>query len=115
MADADCVESVDECSDTSIDHNMFVLDGLLYQANYTSGLWIYDAWKADQGRVTMRGYFDVFPADDRTEFFGSWGTYPYFGDGKVIVSSSDEGLFVLDSRAKSASTNNGKRKGNPIR
>jgi choice-of-anchor B domain-containing protein len=92
---------------TSIDHNMFVLDGLLYQANYTSGLWIYDAWKADQGRVTMRGYFDVFPADDRTEFFGSWGTYPYFGDGKIIVSSSDEGLFVLDSRAKSASTNNG--------
>jgi hypothetical protein len=70
--------------------------------NYTSGLWIYDGWKADQGRVTMRGYFDVFPSDDRTDFFGTWGNYPYFGDGKVIVTSSDEGLFVLQSRAKSS-------------
>lgn len=89
---------------TSIDHNMFVLDDLLYQSNYTSGLWIYDAWKADQGRVTMRGYFDVFPSDDRTDFYGTWGNYPYFGDGKVVVTSSDEGVFVLQSRAKSAST-----------
>lgn len=87
---------------SSIDHNMFVKDELLYQSNYTSGLWIYDAWKAEQGRVTMRGYFDVFPSDDRTEFFGTWGNYPYFGDGKVVVTSSDEGLFVLDSRAKSS-------------
>lgn len=94
---------------TSIDHNMFVLDGLLYQSNYTSGLWIYDAWKAQQGRVTMRGYFDVFPSDDRTDFFGTWGNYPYFGDGKVVVTSSDEGLFVLQSRAKSSSTSRSER------
>ena len=87
---------------TSIDHNMFVHEGLLYQSNYTSGLWIYDGWKADQGRVRMRGYFDVFPSDDRTDFFGTWGNYPYFGDGKVIVTSSDEGVFVLQSRAKSS-------------
>ena len=81
---------------------MFVDDFLLYQANYTSGLWIYDTWKQEQGRVKMRGFFDVFPADDRTEFFGSWGTYPYFGDGKVVMTSSDEGVFVLQSRAKSS-------------
>jgi choice-of-anchor B domain-containing protein len=86
----------------SIDHNIFVHEGLLYQSNYTSGLWIYDAWKADQGRLTMRGYFDVFPSDDRTDFYGSWGNYPYFGDGKVVVTSSDEGLFVLQSRARSS-------------
>ncbi len=87
---------------TSIDHNMFVSNGLLYQSNYTSGLWIYDTWKADKGRLTMRGYFDVFPSDDRTDFFGTWGNYPYFGDGKVVVTSSDEGVFVLQSRAKSS-------------
>ncbi len=96
---------------TSIDHNMFVHDGLVHQSNYTSGLWIYDAWKAEQGRVTMRGYFDVFPSDDRTDFFGTWGNYPFFGDGKVVVTSSDEGLFVLQSRAKSASTNRGRTAG----
>ncbi len=95
----------------SIDHNMFVHRGLLYQSNYTSGLWIYDAWKADKGRLTMRGFFDVFPIDDRTDFFGTWGNYPYFGDGKVIVTSSDEGIFVLNSRAKSSNNtfSNGRR------
>lgn len=87
---------------TSIDHNMFVHEGLLYQANYTAGLTIYDAWKADKGRLTQRGYFDTFPVDDRTDFFGVWGAYPFFGDGKVVVTSSDEGVFVLDSRAKSS-------------
>lgn len=86
----------------SIDHNMFVHDGLLYQSNYSSGLWIYDGWKAEQGRLTDRGFFDVFPEDDRQDFFGTWGNYPYFGDGKVVVTSSDEGLFVLQSRARTA-------------
>ncbi|WP_278234461.1 choice-of-anchor B family protein [Isoptericola sp. AK164] len=110
FADLDDAELIGIHGDgnSSIDHNMFVKDGLLYQSNYTSGLWIYDTWKADQGRVTSRGFFDVFPSDDRTEFFGTWGNYPYFGDGKVVVTSSDEGLFVLQSRAKSSSQNNGK-------
>ncbi len=104
FTDLDDAELIGVHSDgnTSIDHNMFVHEGLLFQSNYTSGLWIYDAWKADKGRVKMRGYFDVFPADDRTEFFGTWGNYPYFGDGKVVVTSSDEGVFVLQSRAKSS-------------
>ncbi len=93
---------------TSIDHNMFVSGNLLYQSNYTSGLWIYDTWKIDQGRIKSRGYFDVFPADDRTDFFGTWGNYPFFGDGKVVVTSSDEGVFVVQSRAKSAADNRGR-------
>lgn len=104
FTDLDAPQLVSNFTDgnTSIDHNMFVLEGLLYQANYTAGLTIYDAWKAGQGRLTQRGYFDTFPVDDRTDFFGAWGTYPYFGDGKVVVTSSDEGVFVLDSRAKSS-------------
>ena len=88
---------------TSIDHNMFVHEHLLYQANYAAGLTIYDTWKVNQGRLTSRGYFDVYPANDMTDFGGAWGTYPYFGDGKVLVSSTDEGLFILNSRAKSSS------------
>ncbi|MCE0486656.1 choice-of-anchor B family protein [Ornithinimicrobium sediminis] len=104
MTDLDDARLVGTHTDgsSSIDHNMFVKDSLLYQANYTSGLWIYDTWKKEQGRVTMRGYFDVFPANDETVFAGSWGTYPYFGDGKVVVTSSDEGVFVVQSRAKSS-------------
>ena len=104
MTDLDAPELIGEHQDgnSSIDHNMFVHEGLVYQSNYTSGLWIYDGWKANQGRLKDRGFFDVFPSDDRTDFFGTWGNYPYFGDGKVVVTSSDEGLFVLQSRAKSS-------------
>ncbi|MFC5381408.1 choice-of-anchor B family protein [Aquipuribacter nitratireducens] len=109
LTDLDDARVIGEHGDgnTSIDHNMFVLDGLLYQSNYTSGVWLYDSWKADKGRLTMRGYFDVYPADDATAFAGTWGNYPFFGDGKVVATSSDEGLFVLQSRAKSSSTNRG--------
>ncbi len=114
MTDLDNAELVIDFTDgaTSIDHNMFVLEGLLYQANYTAGLTIYDAWKADKGRLTQRGFFDTFPSDDRTDFFGAWGTYPFFGDGKVIVPSSDEGMFILNSRARS-SNNDFRRGGGP--
>ena len=113
MADLENPEVIGVHTDgnTSIDHNMFVHDNLLYQSNYSSGLWIYDTWKVEQGRMTARGYFDIFPANDVTDFFGTWGNYPYFGDGKVVVTSSDEGLFVLQSRAKSAASNNGRRMG----
>jgi len=104
VRDLDAAEVIGRHSDgnTSIDHNMFVLEGLLYQGNYTSGLWIYDAWKAMQGRLTMRGYFDVYPANDDTIFASVWGVYPYFGDGKVVVTDAEAGVFVLNSRAKSS-------------
>ena len=82
---------------SSIDHNMFVHDDLLYQSNYSDGLAILDTDNAKQGDLELIGNFDTFPADDITDFFGSWGNYPFFGDGKVIVTSSDEGLFVLDA------------------
>lgn len=101
FSDLDNISVIESFSDgnTSIDHNMFVHRNRLYQANYTSGLWIYDTWRAGEGRLDMRGYFDVFPSDDRTDFYGAWGTYPYFDQGKVIVTSSDEGIFVLDAKA----------------
>lgn len=104
MTDLDAATLINAYSDgnTSIDHNMFVLDNLLFQANYTDGLSVYDIWKADQGRLKLRGWFDVYPENDATVFAGAWGTYPYFGDGKVIVSGSEQGLFVLNSRVKSS-------------
>lgn len=99
FSDLDDISVIQSFSDgnTSIDHNMFVHRNRLYQSNYTSGLWIYDTWLAGQGELDQRGFFDVFPIDDRTDFYGSWGNYPYFAKGKVIVTSSDEGIFVLDA------------------
>lgn len=57
-----------------------VTDGLAYQSNYTSGL-----------RV-----------NDDTGFAGTWGNYPYFDSGTVVVTGIEEGLFVLKPRVKSS-------------
>lgn len=49
-----------------------------------------------------RGFFDVYPADDETQFAGTWGNYPYFDSGTVVVTGIEEGLFVLKPRLKSS-------------
>ncbi len=87
---------------TSIDHNIFIKDGLAYQSNYTSGLRVTDTFQVAQGRLTERGFFDVYPVDDGTTFAGTWGNYPYFDSGTVVVTGIEEGLFVLKPRVKSS-------------
>jgi choice-of-anchor B domain-containing protein len=100
--DAPVLTGTHEGTSASIDHNIFVDQGLAYQSNYTSGLRINDTWKAGQGRLTERGFFDVYPADDSTAFSGTWSNYPYFASGTVVVSGIEEGLFVLKPRVKSS-------------
>jgi choice-of-anchor B domain-containing protein len=96
------LEGADNNGNDSIDHNIFVKDGLAFQSNYTSGLRVNDTYRVDQGRLTERGFFDVYPADDHTGFAGTWGNYPFFESGTVLVSGVEEGLFVLRPRVTSA-------------
>ena len=100
FSDLDNIELINDFTEgeSSIDHNHFVDRQRLYQSNYTAGLWIYDTWLADDGVLDFRGSFDVFPASDDTVFAGTWGNYPFFSKNKVIVTSSDEGMFVLDTK-----------------
>lgn len=83
----------------STDHNQYVQGNFSYQANYTSGLRILDI--ADIRNPQVVGYFDTFPAHDKAGFSGAWTAYPFFGDGLVLVSSRDEGLFVLQTNTLS--------------
>lgn len=114
FSDLDDISLIEAFSDgsESIDHNMFVHRHRLYQSNYTAGLTIYDTWLAGQGELDQRGHFDVYPATDTAVFAGTWGNYPYFAKGKVIVTSSDEGVFVLDASAaqnRAGGRGNGRR------
>ncbi len=113
FSDLDNITLINGFSDgsTTIDHNHFVDRQRLYQSNYTDGLWIYDTWLADDGQLDLRGTFDVYPANDATDFAGTWGNYPYFAKDKVVVTSSDEGLFVLNTKA-AQNRAGGKGKGN---
>jgi len=77
------------------DHNMYVDGGLLYESNYTSGLRVLDL--GDPTQPTERAHFDTKPRGPNAPgFAGSWSNYPFFDDGIVVVSSIDEGLFVLE-------------------
>ncbi len=83
---------------TAIDHNLHVVDGIIYEANYTSGLRIFDA-RWDAVAPLEVGFVDTWPASDRTSFDGAWGVFADFPSGRVLVNDGDFGLFVVDPTA----------------
>lgn len=76
----------------SIDHNLYVVGNLVFQANYTSGLRILDI--SDVTSPKEVGYFDTSPST-QLNYGGAWSVYPFFESGTVVVSSVGEGLFIL--------------------
>jgi hypothetical protein len=87
---------------SSTDHNLFVHDGYVYQANYTAGLRILDLAAVDGGTLTEAAYFDTHPEGDPVGFDGAFGVYPFFESGIVVVSDMARGLFVLQPRLNPA-------------
>jgi choice-of-anchor B domain-containing protein len=79
----------------STDHNQYVYQGLVYQANYRAGLRILDATGIGAGRLEEIAFFDIVPEADGPGFSGAWNVYPFFGSGTVIVSGIEQGLYVL--------------------
>jgi choice-of-anchor B domain-containing protein len=81
----------------TIDHNLYIHDDFVWQANYNMGLRVLDYTNAslEQGELMEVGYFDVMPGVDIEEFAGAWSVYPFFESGTVVLSTLEEGLFVL--------------------
>ena len=77
----------------AIDHNLYTRDHVVYQANYRSGLRVFDA--IDPTNPVEVAYFDTFPNSDSAEFNGAWSSYPFFPSGNIIVSDIERGLFVM--------------------
>jgi len=77
----------------AIDHNLYVDDAVAYQANYRSGLRVFDA--LDPANPVEIAYFDTFPGSDAASFNGAWSSYPFFPSGNIVVSDIERGLFVL--------------------
>ena len=94
---------------TTIDHNLYVRGGLVYQSNYEAGLRILDARRIGDGVLREVAYFDTYPSRTTftapclppnegrncSSFNGQWSNYPYFESGVVIANDADNGLFVL--------------------
>ncbi len=77
---------------TARDHNIYTKDNLIFQANYRSGLRIFDA--TIPGAPVEIAYFDTYPNSDSANYNGLWNVYPYFPSGTIIGSDIEKGLFV---------------------
>jgi len=87
------------------DHNLYVVDDVMYQSNYRSGLRVIDI--SDPENPQPLGHFDTVPwgtdeglGDIISGSIGSWSNYPFFDSGVVVVSSGREGVFVLRVRQR---------------
>jgi len=76
----------------AIGHNLYTLGDRILEANYRSGLRIFDA--TDPVHPIETAWFDTYPADDAKNYNGLWSVYPYFPSGVVIGSDMERGLFV---------------------
>jgi hypothetical protein len=82
----------------AIDHNQYWDDGFLFQANYRSGLRIFDSLDNPTMPIEV-GSYDTYPANDNRGYDGAWSCYPFFPSGNIIVSDINGGLFVVDAKA----------------
>jgi choice-of-anchor B domain-containing protein len=78
----------------SSDHNQYVKGDLLYQANYRSGVRILSI--KDPTNPKEIAFFDTDPFRPNTAGFnGAWNVFPFFKSGTIIVSSIEQGLFMI--------------------
>ncbi len=80
--------------DGATDHNLYVKGNRMYQANYQAGFRVIDI--SDPKVPREVGHFDTTPyGSNAAGFSGAWSAWPFYPSGNVIVSSMQEGLFVL--------------------
>jgi choice-of-anchor B domain-containing protein len=81
------------------DHNLYIKNNTMYQSNYVSGLQVIDI--SDPENPVKTGYFDTHPfGEDQPGFAGTWSNYPFFDSGIVVMTSSREGLFILETQER---------------
>jgi choice-of-anchor B domain-containing protein len=74
-------------------HNEYVVGDHLYQANYKSGLHVWDL-SVSPTNPTTYAFFDTAPEDDADTYNSLWNVYPFFGNNVVVGSDIEKGMFV---------------------
>ena len=84
-------------TEKATDHNQYIVGQYSYQANYDAGLRILRIDDPENPRIGLveEAYFDIEPGRDSSEMKGAWSVYPFFTSGTILVSSTEEGLFVV--------------------
>lgn len=89
----------------SIDHNLYITDGLATESNYGSGLRVLDVSSIRRdstgSSVEEVAFFDIYPEDDAApgggvvDFVGTWAHYPFFPSGFIFINTIERGGFVV--------------------
>jgi len=82
----------------AIGHNFIIRKNFIFQANYASGVRVFDLSPAAEGRVNdieEVAFFDTYTPNDSNGWNGAWGVYVFSGSGLVVVSDVNGGLFVV--------------------
>ncbi len=80
----------------SVAHNMMVRDSFLLIAYYQDGLQIYNI--SNPTSPVKYGHYDTFSNVDYTGTSGAWGIYSKLPSGNILVSDTQNGLFVLQAQ-----------------
>jgi choice-of-anchor B domain-containing protein len=81
--------------DQATDHNLYIKGTRAYLANYQAGFRVLDV--SDPESPVEIGWFDTTPYGENPPGFegGAWTAWPFFESGMVVVSSMNEGLFIV--------------------
>lgn len=81
--------------DQATDHNLYISGTRAYLANYQAGFRVLDV--SDPESPVEIGWFDTTPYGENPPGFGggAWTAWPFFESGMVVVSSINEGLFIV--------------------
>jgi choice-of-anchor B domain-containing protein len=82
----------------AISHNAYIANDLLYAANDSSGLRVFDL-SINKLNPPETTFYDTFPAHDNPTYEGLWSCYPLFPSGTIIGSDRTSGLFVWSNEA----------------
>ena len=77
---------------SAVGHNGYIVGDLLYEANYTSGLRVFDL-SVNPLNPPEVAWYDTSPST-AVSTDGLWSVYPFFPSGLVIGTDQQEGLFV---------------------
>ncbi|MEM7781866.1 MAG: choice-of-anchor B family protein [Planctomycetota bacterium] len=84
-----------EGTEATIDHNLYVVGDLIYQANYTSGMRVLKINDAQSLDIEEYAFFDTYAPDNDVTFNGAWSVFPFFESGTVLISDRQNGLFMV--------------------
>jgi choice-of-anchor B domain-containing protein len=79
----------------AIDHNLYIIGNLMYQANYTAGIRILDISNPTPQGVNELGFFNTTPNNNARQFAGVWSVYPWLTNNVLITGDIRNGLFIL--------------------